>query len=192
MFKDDSGAKRRVVIDEHERDVKLTFKVLDTLFFNIESKHNVRNLFIKLKDETNIEFSKFEDMLIKVNRGFKRRYVINESFSLNPVTLDEIDECFFFLRSFVSDKVPPSFIDELIFKKKYNIQEPVPFFDSLFLKNRHIHSRKYLDLIDKIPDGRIIAHNGLKFKEFPSGSYEYLIKKGYLIQNRFTYLKMKS
>ena len=105
--------------------------------------------------------------------------------------LDEIDRLFFYLRRFISNDIPQSFIDCIIFRRKYNIQEPIPFFGTLFLKNNYVVPRQYYDIIDRIPDGRVIAHNGIKFKEFPKEAYEYLFRKGYHIQLRWTYLRMK-
>lgn len=187
-----NGVKRKVIFDSDEKDVKVRFKVLDSLFFEIEPKHRLEILLKILDELTGIRINRFEKILIKLNEGFKRRYVVNEGFSYNPLNFDQIDEAYFFLRSFVSPDIPQSFIDEIIFRNRFKIREPIPFFETLFLNNNHIQSRQYLDIIDKIPDGKVIAHNGIKFKEFPIGSYEYLVKNGYLIQTRFTYLKMKS
>ena len=190
--RNDSGKKIKVKYDEKENDVRLRAKILDSLFYGIDSRHNLTTLLNNLKNTTGIDLSEYNKCLEKINEFFKRRYVVDSGTSINPAMLNEIDKLFFFLRSFISNYIPESLVDGIIFRKKYSIQEPVPFFGTLFLKNNSVAPRQYSDIIDKIPDGRIIAHNGIKFKEFPKEAYETLLKKGYLIHLRWTYLKMKS
>lgn len=186
-----SGKKIKVKYDQNENDLELMAKILDSLFFGIDSKHNLNSLLRSLKDDTGIDLTEYNKCLTKINEFFKRRYVVNSGTSINPVMLDEIDRLFFYLRCFISHDIPQSFIDEIIFKRKYTIQEPIPFFGTLFHKNNYVVPRQYNDIIDRIPDGRVVAHNGIKFKEFPKEAHEYLFRKGYPIQLRWTYLRMK-
>lgn len=190
-IKSDSRGKIKVKYDQNENDIELIAKLLDSLLFSIDSKHNLNSLLNTLKDNTGIDLTEYKKCLAKINEFFKRRYVVNSGTSINPIMLDEIDRLFFYLRSFISSNIPQSLVDDIIFRRKYFVQEPIPFFGTLFLKNNFIVSRQYNDIIDRIPDERVIAHNGIKFKEFPKEAYEKLLRKGYLIQLRCTYLRMK-
>lgn len=185
-IKNESGNKINVKFSDNEMDIKLRAKILDALFYQIDSKHNLNTLFKEFHDTTDINLSQYKICLEKINEFFKRRYVVNNGTSINPKMLDEIDELFFSLRSLISNYIPQSLIDEILFRKKYSLKEPIPFFGTLFLKNNFVTSRQYEDLIDKLPDGRIIAHNGIKSKEFPPEAYRMLLKEGYLIHLRYS------
>lgn len=186
------GQKEKLRFDTNESNLKLRAQILDSLFRKIESNHKLDSLLNKLKETTEIDVLSKYTSLAKVNEFFHRRYVVHAGTSIDPAMLNEIDEIFFYLRSFVSIEIPQSFIDEIIFRKRYHIQEPIPFFATLFHKNNFIAPRKYNDVLDKIPDGRVIAHNGIQFRDFPKEEYDSLVRKGYLIQLRWTYLKMKN
>lgn len=182
----------KVTFDINENNVKLRTQIIDALFFQLGANHKIDSLLKTLKESTEIDVSGKYACLAKVNEFFRRRYVVHESTSIDPRMLDEIDQVFFYLRSFVSNDIPQSFIDEIIFRKKYCIQEPIPFFVTLYHKNNFVSPRKYNDVLDKIPDGRVIAHNGIQYRAFPKEEYDSLVKKGYIIQLRWTYLKMKN
>ena len=192
VIKDKTKGKTNIKFNDLEYDFKTIHKILDSLFFHLEPQHKLDHLLKEFNENFSIDLVKHNDCLKKLKEYFNRRYVTNSGTSYDPKMINEIDEIFFKLRNNCSFLIPQSFIDEIIFRKKYNIQEPVPYFESVFYKNNFIEIRQYSDLIDKIPDGRIIAHNGIKFKEFPKEHYEYLVKKGYIIQLRWNYLKMKS
>lgn len=185
-IKNDLGEKISVKFSNNEIDIKLRAKILDSLFYHIDSKHNLDTLLKEFHNSTDIDLSEFKNCLEKINEFFKRRYVVNNGTYINPAMLDEIDKLFFFLRSLILNYIPQSLIDEIIFRKKYSFKEPIPFFGTLFLKNNFVASRQYEDLIDRLPDGRIIAHNGIMFKEFPPEAYEMLQKKGYIIHSRYS------
>lgn len=191
VIKDKTQGKVILKINKNESDFKVIHKILDSLFFNLEPQHKIDPLIRMLKENCGIDLNKHEICLRKIKEYFNRRYVTNSGTSFDPKMINEIDEIFFKLRNSCSQEIPQSFIDEIIFRRKFKIQEPIPYFESVFYKNNFIKIRHYRDLIDKIPDGRIIAHNGVKFKEFPKEANDYLVQKGYLIQNRWVYLKMK-
>lgn len=187
------GKKSKVFFDINEKDLSIIRKVLDKLFFIIEPRHRLPNLITTFRTETEIELNnEFHECLQKINEYFKKRYVEADSrgYSINPLFLETIDKLYFFLRGFINPQIPQSLIDEMIFRKRFNIIEPIPYFETVFLNNKSIFPREYPDIFDKISDGRIVAHNGIKQKIFPSGSEMDLMKKGIIIQQRWAYLRI--
>lgn len=111
------------------------------LIKNINSKYSKLNI------------TKFEQVLLKLQEYFYKRYVDNQNSSISFLMLEEIDELYFLLRNEVSPDVGVGTIDEIFIQKKHNWDHPLPIFSYAYQENKYFKTRKHTKIVYSFFDG---------------------------------------
>lgn len=124
-----------------------------------ELGHDVRKLIQKINQEyPDLDISRFERMLKKLQEYFYRRYVVHSGSSVSLLMLDEIDEFYFLLRSKVHAEVGLGTIDEIYIRRKHGWEIFPPAFTYAYQQNNHFKPRKHKEI-------SLLGSDGKTYKE---------------------------
>jgi hypothetical protein len=141
----DDYSKAAPTIDE-------LYKLLDKK--GIALGHKVHELIREINIEyPDINISKYESTLKKLQEYFYRRYVVNGGSSISMLMLDEIDEFYFLLRGKVESDIGLGTIDEIYIQRKHNWGHPLAAFAYAYLENKHFKTRKHREITFSAFDG---------------------------------------
>lgn len=139
---------------------------LEELHIELENKgkslgHDVKKLINKINGEyPDLDISKFEMTLKKLNDYFIRRYVVHSTSLIMLSMLDEVDELYFLLRSKVHADVGLGTIDEIHIQRKNGWKHPIPAFSYAYMQNRYFKNRKHREINYRLPDGSTCKESG--------------------------------
>ena len=116
--------------------------------------HDVHKLISNMnKEYPQIDISKYEPTLEKLQEYFNRRYAVRGGSSISLLMLDEVDELYFLLRGEIDPDVGLGTIDEIFIQKKHNWKHPLPAFAYAYLQNKHFRARKHKEITYSAFDG---------------------------------------
>ena len=100
-----------------------------------------------------LDISKFENTLVKLQEYFYRRYAVHGGSSISLLMLNEVDEFYFMVRDKIDPDVGLGIIDEIHIQKKYNWEHPIPAFAYAYKYNKYFRPRKHRGINQIGPDG---------------------------------------
>ncbi len=116
--------------------------------------HDVHKLIAKINSEyPDLDISRFESVLKKLQEYFYRRYVVREGSSISLLMLDKIDELYFILRDKVDSDIGLGTIDEIYIQRKHDWGHPLSAFAYAYLQNKYFKTRKHKEITYSAFDG---------------------------------------
>ena len=123
--------------------------------------HSVNKLILRVNaDYPNLNISKYETVLGKLQEFFYRRYVVNSGTSISLDILNEVDEFYFLLRSQIGPDVGLGTIDEIHIQRKHKWKHPLDSFAYAYQHNNHFKPRKHREINLQGLDGVIRTETG--------------------------------
>jgi|TARA_R110002110_G_scaffold404983_1_gene623756 hypothetical protein len=138
----------------------------DELYKQVNKKgkaigHDVSKLIVQVNavyPELNI--SKYEPTLIKLQEYFYKRYLTNKGSSITLNTLDDIDALYFLLRDQIEPRIIFGDIDQIYIKRKHNWKQNLPVHEYAYLENKSFRPRKHNEIRQVGADGLVYIENG--------------------------------
>jgi hypothetical protein len=112
-------------------------------------------------EHCDLDISKFESALRKLQEYFHRRYVVNSGSSISLGMLNEVDEFYFLLRSKVHPDVGLGTIDEIHIQRKHGWGHPLPAFAFAYMHNNYFRPRRHRPINQMGADGILRVESGL-------------------------------
>jgi hypothetical protein len=156
-----------ILLQKQINEISSDVSNLDELHNKLDKKgkklgHNVHALIQSINTEyPDLDISKYEKTLNKLQEFFYRRYVVHSGNSISLLTLNAVDELYFLLRSKVSSDVGLGTIDEIYIQKKHKWTHPIPAFAYSYLQNIHFQPRKHREINLIGPDGKEYKESGI-------------------------------
>jgi len=123
--------------------------------------HNVDKLILAINSAyKDLDISKFEPALNKLQEYFYRRYVVPSGSSISLVMLDEIDKLYFLLRERIHPDVGLGIVDEIHIQMKYGWTHPLAAFEYAYLYNKSFKPRAHREISLRGPDGTLYKECG--------------------------------
>jgi hypothetical protein len=123
--------------------------------------HNVNKLVLVIGHEyADLDISRFEPVLKKLQEYFYRRYVVREGSSISLTMLEQVDEFYFLLRERVHPDVGLGIIDEIHIQKKHGWRHPLTAFEYAYLNNKSFKPRVHREIQLRGPDGNTYMESG--------------------------------
>lgn len=139
---------------------------LDTMHQVLEEEgkdlgHNVHKLILAIsRAYPDLDISRFESVLKKLQEYFYRRYVVRGGSSISLAMLQQVDEFYFLLREQVHPDVGLGTVDEVYIQRKHGWHHPLAAFEYAYLQNKSFKPRLHKEVQLRGPDGNLYRESG--------------------------------
>jgi len=116
-------------------------------------------------DHSDIDISKYKNMIKILSRYFFRRYVVREDISIQPNLINTIDEFYFLLRKRVKPDIGLGLIEDIYIQRKSGRGHSINAFKVAYDNNTSFEPRKHARLRKIYPDGTVYEKDGSVYNE---------------------------
>ncbi len=149
------------ILQKKTIDLEESYKLIDLKCRKIG--HQINDLIFRLNQKySDLDTSRFEPILKKLNEFFYRRYAVHRGTSIAVTLICDIDELYFALRDKVDSDVGIGTIDSIFIERKHSLSHAYSAFQYAYLHNKYFRTRKHKEFRFSLPDdvNRFFVENG--------------------------------